>query len=43
MSDLTLILIGNTDGLVDHHFRYCLNFAAGLDSPQDGGFNLNES
>ena len=29
--------------LVDHHFRYCLGFAAGMDSSQDGGFNLNES
>ena len=43
MSDLNLSFKGNTDGLVDYHFCYCLGFAAGLDSSQDGGFNLNES
>lgn len=29
--------------MVDYHFCYCLGFAAGMDSSQDGGFKLNES
>ena len=43
MFDLNFNMKGNIDGLVDHHFCYCLGFAADMDSSQDGGFNLNES